>query len=655
MEQQIEEKSKLIAGKIAKQFDSLNINRDQKKYRGLNLKAHWRLWREQAFNPDQERWDLHALRKNGTLKTYNDSSRRIKVNVNLINEQLLDMAAKETAEPIEPDIIVDTKDGRIVMDDQPALAEGPAGQPVYEEYTADDFADLAKKYLGAETDKMGLEDARENMAYCRRVYGTHYFGLEWDPSRGDPTKYTTVKNGEKWDVVFGNYQKEQDAIVIPGTGPGSTGQRYETGQWQEEYRPEGGPELVEYYAWQVIWEGKQDSRKSANGVFIESYIRADEAKQFYAKAKIYGKEFDVDFSKIEPITVPAIDDNSTPDLRYINFPAGTEVYRRLFYRRRPQMHEERSQHFTILGNTENAITVRAQECPYPKCFDKSFGIYLFKDRHLPGHIEGIPTVAFMSTENTLYNLYKGMEYDILDKMAIGKLFGKGDPNNPPQVGIADNTSDVQVIISETDLTELRTSQPPAALAMLKNESKINLQTYSADQTLAMGSRNADLKTAYQASLQDKSNKGKIGVNLKRDAREFTVFYNDLMALLSDERFVMQPRTVEVETDEDDYTRIQKIVPTMKFLKGIGAIKIGPKSLISKDEAEISNILQLLSMLPQPQPGFPDPNAQTRADLVRRLFEIMDITGVQKPKPEILEQTGVMPPGMPGGMMPGMTQ
>ena len=648
----IQQQAALDLGKrLAGRFEEASNAQKLKRYRGLNLYAHWRFWREVAYNPDFQQYNQQKLRNEGVLEVATED-RRLRVNVNLVNEQLLDMVAKETAEPLAPEIVIDTKDGVIQLPDAEPVATDGVTAPIYPSMTADEFADKSKRYITAETDAMFLESYRERIAYCRRSFGTHYIGLEWDPGRGQRRKYVEAKNGEKWDVVSGTFTRDGDAITVNVPGTQRTA-RYEKDQWREEYRAEGGPRLVEYFVWQVKWEGKQNDRRESRGVFLEDYITEQEAKDFYRQSDIYGTKVDVDWTKQQPETVPADDAMAVPDLRFVNFQAGTKVYRRVRYRRRPAGNEQRSQWFTIIGTT-TPVCVRAQACPLAERFDQSLAVYGFIDRLIPGQIEGLPSIAYMITDAIMYNLFRGMEHAILEKMIIGKLLAKGDPKNPPEIGMADS-EDVDVIVSPVDLTPLETSHPPAELQGLKMESKQNIQTYSADQALLLGSRTQDMKTATQSVMQQRANQGKVGVNLKRDALEWEIFYNDLVALLSDERYVTQPRSVSIYGKTGTGLQYQEnFVPTMTFLQHIGAIKIGPQSLLARGQQELENIFTLQRMLPMAAPGMPDPYMQTRNDLVRRTFEIMDITGVRTPPPQVLDEAaaaGALGPAPPGAGAP----
>ncbi|MDQ7798536.1 MAG: hypothetical protein RDU76_06295 [Candidatus Edwardsbacteria bacterium] len=658
---------KKIAEQIVNLLTAAEKERDNSKLYGINWNAVWSYCYQMAFSPYQEDWSIKNMRESGKMLRRNEDG-RIRITMNLINEQILDMVSKETANPIEPELVY----GGPVEGVNDALPENQTdkrGTPIFVKLTPDQVIDRVTKVLNDVCEKgLKFKNIREKLCQGRRVFGTMAWLLDWDPGQGDYIDTFQVKAGNKWNVVTGEYDadgegfatvqtkqlREQapdffnDLHIPEGEELGDTLQLDES-QWRVARTYEGKPVVEMLYPWQIFPVGRVDSHLNTKGWIVRDYVLKSEAQRIYAKENIYGKSAEIKYGDKEngpkEEEVPAISKGSLQELKYFGLPVGEKVYERLRFFRKPQGMEKRSQRFTMLGGK----LVRAYDCRLPRSFDETLGIYMIFDRIVLGMMEAMPTALFMTTPNKLFNDNVSFKYEMLDKMVINKwLAVGGDPNLSIPEG-----SETGILVSDLPVKELRSAEPPTTLTEFIVFSQQMLQGYSADQFMP-GTTKEEMPTLGQSQMLNERNMGKIRLNIDRDAEEFSRFYTDLLNMLADKNLVSEVREIESEEELElnngkKITVAKKYPWTAEMMGVISRAKVGPKSLISQEiNLQISRIMFFLkTIVPMDTTG----NLQkTAVQLIKRLFELMDIPGVDKPQEVALANVPQIP-GQPGAGIP----
>lgn len=661
-----QDRAEIIRGRLKQGLADAKRQRSSEKLHGLKLEQFWRLWLEASFNPHDREWNVKGAREEGGQLKTKEGDDRLYIAINLINEQLQAMVAREMAAKLEPAVYYEGKTTQVEAKwAQPKIDD--MGLPVYPSLSMDDYVDMVKSILEHELEEMGFDDCREEVSLGRRTLGTMYLTLDWDPEAGErlaEVEFVQVKNGNSWDMVWGGYTEDGDMLKVQrqptreetermrAMGPESQKAyastltiTYGGGSWRKDYLVMGRPRINVLYPWEVNWEGGVGSHLRARGVYLEYYLPLDKAQQLYPTARIEADEYEVDWKKVPTVEIQQSHGSTPQALEFYKYAPGQKMVKILEYRRKPSIKDKRSKWFLSLGGEDGEV-VRAIDCPYGQSFDTSLGVYCFIDRRVPGMIEGVPTAAFMYTPNTLYSSLKSLEFELTDNMVMGAFWAnRREPGQDPDISLSSGKGP-RIVLADPSVTlnHLQSPAPPAHLKALADEMIQTLNRHSVDQDLLPGYRTQDLPTLGQSEMQQEMQHGKLETMIRRDAREYTRFFNDLLTLLSDPNLVCEPRVIEMI--EGQGFKYREFTWTAAALAYVKKIVIGPEVVAGKDRVELQKIMGALQALPAPAAGAPDVYAPQRAGLLQRYFEILDIKGVPTPTPEQITQGNILQ-GAPG--------
>lgn len=654
------EKAKQVEADIKGLLETAEKYRATPRLSGINWPAIWQYCYQMAFNPYQDNYNMRLIREEGKVKKITDDS-RLHISLNKINERLLDMVSKETSQPIDPDVVyIGTEPLRQLtgeFDQQ--------NNPLFDELQPDQVVDRVKAVLRDAAEKMGLQTLREQKCLGRRVFGRMAFLLDWDDEAGEGLTIQQVRTDEeKWSVVHGQFEKDGQFVRVPvnqlplewrnsnpeaaASGFGLFGEE----DYRAETLTEGLPTLELLYPWQFYPIGNTSNYEAVPGWLIVDYLPESEAKRLYSTASFYGDKWTIDWDgpeAPETTSVPTYEKGQLRDLAFMDYPDGTKLYKRVRYLRRRQGTEQKHQRLAMIGGK----LVRGNPSRYGPSFEKSMGIYVFWDRLLAGSLDAVPTTLFMTAANTLINDMVSFKHELIDQMITNKwLAVAGDPD-AVKVGVAEG-SEPGVVVSTHPLTEFRSGDPPQTLDFFINQMEMHIQGFAADQFIP-GSRKEDLPTLGQSQMLERTNQSKIGYYVERDAREYTKLYTDLVELLRDRELNRDQRITEIEERIEaplgSYTQARRIPWDSQLFKNIGQVRVGTKALVRATEDEqLQKIFLILRNIPLPAAqGAPDPYAEARSQLVKRMFELVDLPGVSIP-PDLLQLAAAQGAAMP--QLPG---
>lgn len=603
----------------------------QEARKKTNLERDVKYWTEMCFNPEDQWWSLANLRETGELSTLSNKQEDAQffTTTNFINQEVLTSISNDLLSPIR--FRVRVKGPRDFFE-IPSLMAQNNGNPIEKDAYTDRVCDVLYSYL----DKLDINADRERLYLGRYVHGTSYLTLMWDTEGGDVKFLPKRKNGEKWDVVSGEWSKDGQFFDIPNVGKIPREQMFSGEEFSMEPLKTGDPKTEVLYVWQVFWNG--ESLKDSDAVWLIDWMSPEEAKKHYSQTILYGKTEETEWDKLKPTAGLTFWENISQKVRqYFDREDKRKPtdYLRIRYRRKPRGYETRSQWFTQLNDT----LVRAQECPYGKTFDKSLGIYGFFGRPYPRRVEGVPDMAYMITGQKKYNAISSMILEFINTQPYGAFAATGNPDS-----LNTNVTSgggAKVITSNLPLTPVRLPQLGNEVLTERSNALMEIQHFGTSKQLVPGMRSQDLGTATQATIQQAYSQRLTNFNLFRDAKSWKLFLNDLMTLLSDPKHVSEMREVESVVGGQGVD----VKWSSDLFSGVSELEVEVADLEKKGvEEEKRDIFAGLQMLGQPAAmGAGDALNELRQTLMKKWFDISNIEGVDWPEEPVETAQPELPP------------
>jgi hypothetical protein len=607
------------------------LESSQKKRKELNFDTLWDYWTMMIFNPDNQWYDTEKLRKDGSIEPlYNDEG-GFRVTINYLNQEWLNIVSGEFLSPLKYRVshksFLNT-DGTLngantrMFGDQAELPMVP-----------DDYIDYVKEILGyyVGPDKMNIDVDRERIYAIRGSMGTAYLSQYWDEDSGNFNEVAMTKNGDRWDVISGEWSKDGQMFKMPKDGETLEVPKdlFDLGEeFMVDKIPEGEPKTEWLYPQQVFWSNDSEDYRKCSSVMIIDWISKKDALKRYSETILYGKNEETDFAKITSNN-SGVSGNIISKIKSIASsisPSKTTDggYTRIRVRRRKSPGEKRSQWFTLLDNT----LVRAGDCPYSRSFDKSLGVYPFIARPKLGCVEGYPDISFMCSSQRLYNTFRDIGLEHWENKLIGALIGIGGGSGNLKTNITSGGG-AKIIDSNVMLSPIQQTNLGPEFYLEINENKSNIQHFGPSKQLLVGARSQDANTATQATIQQAYGQRMTTYNLQRDAISWQMFFQDLFSLLSDPNLVMEKRNITVRNRMGDQIKEIEMSWDASTFDQVGEILVEAKDLVQQSDAERKSLIaEGLQVLGQANPAEAPEIQRTRNQLIKKWFEMADLDGVK---------------------------
>jgi len=645
-------------------------------------------WRAISTNPTNQWYNTSDVRETGKINSSQNSDPSKRVSINYIAQEVLNMVASDLLNPLRWRVRFKFFDPA----EKIPINQAIDGEPLEmdpDKYL-DRINDVMAYYLSRE--KLNINDARLRIYGLRYKEGSAYITLDWDADGGPRSVFPKRKNGEKWDVLSGEWSEDGQFFKIPraplkitleeyDANPGKypppikepvenaqggfdleipqedevvPSAEFDSGEsFREDVIPQGDPKIAVYGVTQVWWdlEPGEISADRIRGVYIVDYITEAQAKEYYAEKIVYGiKEpvEDGEFTKKGDQGVIG----ATMDKIKNMVGKGKEspgMLCRVRYRRKPNLRERRSQWFTVVGKT----LVRAAECQYGKSFDVSLGVYPFFARPSNDHLEGIPDIAYMYQAQIVANAIDSMILEFIESFPYGSYttIGQEEPNTNVTAG-----GGPKIITSDRPLTQATPVGLGQEVFTMKGDMRYIIQYFGRSNQLQPGTRSQDANTATQASIAQAYGQKLTSFNQFNDAGSWQMFLNDLLSLLG--QFVKERRQIRANTMQS----IQGPAGTMPvaigqdfdftsaWLEHVDSIICEPEDLQRKTDEESKRDLTAMMQVMNPA----DPaEAELLKKLKKRYVELMNEPGIEYPSAQVAQPGAPVGPDAMGDQGPGL--